>query len=97
MDTKEALERIKNAPTIYVGCVSDIYTRCSYELNVIEDALAELKRLRELADIVRRNAEIIATGAITTTVECVKMTVSDPKEYEKLVEWLRGSEQPKLL
>lgn len=90
MDAKEALERIKNAPTIYVGCVSDIYTRCSYEINVIEDALAELKRLREIADIVRRNAQIIATGVTTTGVECVKMIVSDPKECEKLVKWLNG-------
>ena len=43
----EALEKIKNAPTIYVGCASDIYTRYSFECKEIETALKRLEQLEE--------------------------------------------------
>ena len=43
----EALERIKNAPTIYVGCASDIYTRYSFECNEIEKTLKALEIIKE--------------------------------------------------
>ena len=46
----EALERIKNAPTIYVGCGSDIYTRYSFECNEIEKALKEYESRKTLLD-----------------------------------------------
>ncbi len=39
----KALERIKNAPTIYVGCASDIYTRYPHEVKIIEFALTRLE------------------------------------------------------
>ena len=42
----EALERIKNAPTIYVGCGSDIYTRYSFECNEIEKELKALEIIK---------------------------------------------------
>jgi len=45
----EALERIKNAPTIYVGCGSDIYTRYSFECNEIEKALKDYEKKTKLA------------------------------------------------
>lgn len=43
----EALERIKNAPTIYVGCASDVYTRYSFECNIIEKTLKAYEHLEE--------------------------------------------------
>ena len=43
----EALEKIKNAPTIYVGCASDIYTRYSFECKEIEKALKALEIIIE--------------------------------------------------
>lgn len=39
----EALEIIKNAGTIYVGCASNIYTRYSFEIKIIENALTQLE------------------------------------------------------
>ena len=42
----EALERIKNAPTIYVGCASDIYTRYSFECKEIEKSLKALEIIK---------------------------------------------------
>lgn len=42
----EALERIKNAPTIYVGLASDIYTRHSFECKLIEQALKALEIIK---------------------------------------------------
>ena len=42
-----ALERIKNAPTIYVGCASDVYTRYSHECKIIETALKALEIIKE--------------------------------------------------
>ena len=42
----EAFERIKNAPTIYVGCASDIYTRYSFECKLIETALKQLEEIK---------------------------------------------------
>lgn len=39
----QALERIKNAPTIYVECISDIYTRYTHEVKIIEYALTRLE------------------------------------------------------
>lgn len=47
----EALERIKQSPTIYVGCRSDIYTRYSFECKKIEAALKAL-------DIIRNNCDV---------------------------------------
>lgn len=41
----QALEIIKNAPTIYVGCASDIYTRYSHECKIIENALKNYEEL----------------------------------------------------
>ena len=43
----EALEIIKKAPTIYVGCFSDVYTRLPFECRRIEK---ELKALEIIAD-----------------------------------------------
>ena len=43
----EALEIIKNAPTIYVGCASNIYTRYSHECKQIEKELKALEILKE--------------------------------------------------
>ena len=43
----EALERIKNAPTIYVGCASDIYTKYSFECKEIEKALKALEIIKK--------------------------------------------------
>lgn len=43
----EALKRIKNAPTIYVGCASDIYTRYSFECKEIEKSLKALEIIKE--------------------------------------------------
>lgn len=42
-----ALEVIKNAPTIYVGCGSDIYTRYPIEISTIETALKVLEIIKE--------------------------------------------------
>ena len=39
-------ERIKHAPTFYVGCASDIYTRFPYECKLIENALKENEYLK---------------------------------------------------
>jgi predicted GIY-YIG superfamily endonuclease len=49
----KALGRIKQAPTIYVGCASDIYTRYSHECKIIETALKDYERLLKL----RKTAE----------------------------------------
>ena len=46
----EALEIIKNASTIYVGCASNIYTRYSFECNDIEKELKALEILKWLFD-----------------------------------------------
>ena len=43
----KALEIIKNAPTIYVGCASDIYTRYSFECKEIEKELKALEIIKE--------------------------------------------------
>lgn len=43
----EALEIIKNAPTIYVGCGSNIYTRFPIECKLIENALKALEIIKE--------------------------------------------------
>lgn len=48
----EALERIKNAPTIYVGCASDIYTRYSFECKKIEKALKALEIIKEKVPLI---------------------------------------------
>lgn len=48
----EALERIKNAPTIYVGCASDIYTRFAYECKKIEKALKRLESIEDTRFII---------------------------------------------
>lgn len=45
----KALETIKNAPTIYVGCGSDIYTRYSHECKLIETALKDYEKKTKLA------------------------------------------------
>ena len=42
----KALERIKNAPTIYVGLASDIYTRYSFECKEIEKDLKALEIIK---------------------------------------------------
>lgn len=52
----QALERIKNAPTIYVGCGSDIYTRYSYECKLIENALKSLDIIKEKLPPLMRSA-----------------------------------------
>ncbi len=44
----KAFEIIKNAPTIYVGCASDIYTRYSFECKEIEKSL---KAANEIVDL----------------------------------------------
>lgn len=43
----KALELIKNAPTIYVGCMSDVYTRNRWEVEVIEKELKLLEILKK--------------------------------------------------
>ena len=48
MTGKEALDIIKNAPTIYVGCISDINTRFSFEIKAIEKDLEILEKLKEI-------------------------------------------------
>lgn len=47
MTPLEALERIKNAGTIYVGCASNIYTRYSFECKEIEKSLKALEIIKE--------------------------------------------------
>lgn len=47
MDELEAFEIIKNAPTIYVGCGSNIYTRFPIECKLIETALKALEIIKE--------------------------------------------------
>ena len=42
----KALEIIKNAGTIYVGCASNIYTRYSFECKEIETALKDYEILK---------------------------------------------------
>ena len=42
----EALKIIKNAPTIYVVCWSDVYTRHSFECNEIEKELKALEIIK---------------------------------------------------
>ena len=58
----EALETIKNAPTIYVGCASDIYTRYSFECKIIEKELKALEIIKVLfngrAKLYERNGGI---------------------------------------
>ena len=39
----QALETLKNASTIYVGCASNIYTRYPFECNDIEKELKALE------------------------------------------------------
>ena len=48
MKPLDALETIKNAPTIYVGCGSDIYTRYPFECKEIEKSLKALEILKEI-------------------------------------------------
>ena len=43
----KALEKIKNAPTIYVGCASDIYTRHPFECKDIEKELKALEIIKK--------------------------------------------------
>ena len=47
----KALEIIKNAPTIYVGCGSDIYTRFPFECREIEKSLKALESIKEIAKL----------------------------------------------
>lgn len=42
----KALEVIKNAPTVYVGLASDIYTRHSFECKAIEKELKALEIIK---------------------------------------------------
>lgn len=42
----KALEIIKNAPTIYVGCASDIYTKYPFECKDIEKELKALEIIK---------------------------------------------------
>ena len=42
MKSLEAFEHIKMCPTIYVGCGSDVNTRCAYECDIVEKDLKEL-------------------------------------------------------
>lgn len=53
----EALARIKNAPTIYVGCASDIYTRYYHEYKLIETTLKafEIIKNHKLLNYVLKN------------------------------------------
>ena len=51
MKALESLEIIKNAPTIYVGCGSDIYTRYPFECKEIEKGLEALELIKDLAKV----------------------------------------------
>lgn len=57
----EAFEIIKNAPTIYVGCGSNIYTRYPIECKLIEKALKALGIIKK--------RECIFKGLSETTQE----------------------------
>ena len=54
MKALKSLEIIKNAPTIYVGCASDIYTRYPFECKEIETALKRLEKIETTTHSVLR-------------------------------------------
>ena len=47
----EALEFIKQAPTIYCGCGSDVYTRNPHECKIIEKALKALEIIKRYVQL----------------------------------------------
>ena len=44
----ETFEKIKHAPTIYVGCYSDVYTMYPHECRLIESALKEYSKAKAI-------------------------------------------------
>lgn len=44
----ETFEKIKHAPTIYVGCYSDVYTMFPHECRLIESALKEYNKAKAI-------------------------------------------------
>ena len=57
MNSKEAFNIIKEAGTIYVGCASNIYTRYSFECDIIERDLKVLEILKRSPFILEKLAE----------------------------------------
>lgn len=63
MNVKEALEHIKNAPTIYCGCGSDVYTRYPIEIKKIEryvDAMMQICTLYDEYYVHQINGKVFA-------------------------------------
>lgn len=82
----ESLERIKNAPTIYVGCGSDIYTRYPFECREIEKSLKALKIIKELLNL--KVVEVLPNGSDTRLfVSCgnFKASILIPLAYIDLL------------
>ena len=92
----EALEIIKNAPTIYVGCASDVYTRYSFECNIIEKTLKAYgyfednsKKLKAL-EIIKEKifAGLYRTGFALYTRGGAVVKILTQEEYDLLKEVL---------
>ncbi len=82
----KALERIKNAPTIYVGCASDVYTRYSHECKIIETALKEYELMKEIRITAR--FDLAQVNKEHKALEIIKEKKVDADEiYHKDYEW----------
>ena len=82
----KALERIKNAPTIYVGLASDIYTRYSFECNEIEKALKALEIIKEKGIILQFIKETYTVEQYNAGVFGTLVKPLTQEEYDLLKE-----------
>ena len=82
----EALKIIKKAPTIYVGCISDVYTRFSIACRRIEKELNALKIIADKCiDVLHLNRCRTYREYINKSGDCVPL-----EEYNFLREVLWG-------
>ena len=88
MKALEALERIKQAPTIYVGCGSDVYTRYSHECKTIEKELKALEIIREKGIILQFIKETYTVEQYNAGVFGTLVKPLTQEEYDLLKEVL---------
>ena len=79
----QALEIIKNAPTIYVGCASDIYTRYSHECKIIENALKDYEELKSKSIMLYGRTQGITQQIVETICKNYKDVKITDLETEK--------------
>ena len=106
MTPLEALEIIKNASTIYVGCASDIYTRYSFECKLIETELKESEYYKMLCNAYvyfihddKHKYPVLELGKIIKTIDIIRECF-DFNGFEEFIpnsKWYQNEENQKIL